>query len=118
MKRDEKEAATFAEMLAEMSHGEVDKLATKKLREIIQACKETGKKGSVTITLAIGSDPRLCEIAASVKTTKPEPKVPGQTYYTDEDGNLHNEDPRQMKLPAKIIDVSQNPPRIVGGKVD
>lgn len=108
------DGATFAELLAEMSHGEVDRLATRKLREIIKACQETGKKGSVTVTLAIGSDPRLCEIAASIKTTKPEPKVPGQSYYTDEDGNLHEEDPRQQKFPAKVIDVNNGPPRIVG----
>jgi hypothetical protein len=99
------ETATFAEFLAEMSHGSVDELATEKLREIVRACVETGNKGSITVTLTISAKMKLAEVSAKIKTTKPEPQVPGQTFYTSEDGSLHHEDPRQTKMPAKIIDV-------------
>ncbi len=108
------EADDFATFLQEMSHGEVNKLATSKLREIVAACVDTGQKGSITITFSIKAESRLAEVTAKVKTTKPEPKVPGQAYYTGADGALHNEDPRQLKLPAKVLDVSHGAPRIVG----
>lgn len=108
------EATSFAEFLAEMAHGEVDKLATAKLREIVAASVETGQKGSVTITISVTAHAKLAEISAKIKTTKPEPKVPGQSYYTGADGALHNEDPRQLKLPAKVLNVSHGAPRIVG----
>ena len=108
------ESASFAEFLQEMSHGAVDQQATDKFREIVRACMETGQSGSITVKLTIKAASKLAEVSAKISTTKPEPKVPGQTFYTSDDGNLHNEDPRQLKLPSKVIEVPAQPPRIVG----
>lgn len=72
---------------------------------MIAACASTGKKGGITLKIVCGSAGGLAELRASVTVTKPEPALPGGTYYTTETGALVNEDPRQMKLPAKVIDV-------------
>lgn len=54
-------------------------------------------------------------IAVAVKSSKPEPALPGATYFTSDDGALTTSDPRQLKLPAKVPDANSNI-RDIGGK--
>lgn len=94
----------FSQFISEFAHGSVNKTATDKLREVVAACIETGQKGSVTIKINIGADGKLAELRAMISSKKPERGLPGQVFFTTEDGNLRDEDPRQMKLPGKVLD--------------
>lgn len=108
-KHDKDEETTIAAFLEDFGHGETNKLATARLTEIVRACQETGKKGSLTIRFDVAvSAQGIAEVRASVKTTKPENALPGAAFYAGSDGRLHTEDPRQTKLPLKSIPTPDN----------
>lgn len=100
----ESEAFDFAEFLKEFGHGAPNTTATQRMREIVQACVATGRKGSITIKIDIAAHGGLAELRAAISCKKPEPQLPGSTYYTNETGELLNEDPRQLTLPTKVLD--------------
>lgn len=95
----------FGEWLKEFGRGATNKIAGDRLREIVAACETTGRKGSLSIKIEISAAAGLAEVRASVTCKKPEPALPGGAFYTDKEGNLLDEDPRQTSLPAKILDV-------------
>lgn len=103
----------FAQFLEEFAHGSLNNSATEQLRDLVAACIETGQKGSITIKIGVDVNGKLAELKAAIKTSKPQVGLPGEVMFTGEDGTLHHEDPRQMKLSAKILDIPQSTPRIV-----
>lgn len=104
MKQDDDTDRDFSQFLAEFAHGSVNTKATEKLREVVAACIETGRKGAVTIKIDITADGKLASLRAHVSSKKPEAALPGQVFFTTEAGDLRDEDPRQLKLPTKVID--------------
>jgi hypothetical protein len=97
----------FAEFLAEFGKGATNRVASERMRDIVKACAETGRKGSITIKLEVGSAGGVAELRAKISYTKPEPALPGGVYFATQDGALVEEDPRQLKLPvAKVIDIA------------
>ena len=93
----------FALWLQELGHGATNRQATEQLCKLVNACRETGKTGSLVITIKAGTSGGLAELSAAIKTTMPQPALPGGTYYVTEDGALVTEDPRQISMPAKIL---------------
>jgi hypothetical protein len=92
----------FSKFLEEFGHGATNKQASDRLRKLVKACQETSRKGKMVITIevAAGAGPgALAELRASIKTTEPQPNLPGDTYYVTEDGSLVTDDPRQQELP-------------------
>lgn len=103
----ETEAFDFAEFFAEFGKGTTNKVASQRMREIVKACTETGRKGKIVITLEVGAAGGVAELRAKISVTKPEPALPGGVYFATEDGDLVEEDPRQLKLPvARVIDIA------------
>lgn len=49
MSNDADHAEDFGDLIKEFGYGSVNEQATKQLREVISACRETQSKGSVTI---------------------------------------------------------------------
>lgn len=97
----------FADWLQEFGHGATNKQATDRLRELVAACQETGQKGSLQLTIKVGTAGGLAELKASIKTTVPQSALPGGSYYVTKDGGLVTEDPRQAELPlAKKLDIA------------
>ena len=105
----------FAAFLAAFSHGAVNEAATEKLRELVEACVENGDKGSLTIKITVDAQGKLAELDASLKLSKPEPRLPGEVFFTAEGGELSREDPRQMRIPSKILDAPASLKTINGG---
>lgn len=105
----------FADLIKEFAHGSTNKMATERLREIVKACRETGKKGAIKLTLGVNVQQGIVEIKAAISTTKPEAALPGACFYATDEGGLSDEDPRQLKLPAKIIDAPAQLKTINGG---
>lgn len=96
----------FALWLQEFGHGAANRQASEQLCQLIKACRETGKAGSLQITIKAGAADQLAELKASIKTTMPQPSLPGGSYYVTADGALVTEDPRQLNLPApRVLDL-------------
>lgn len=105
---DPKEPFNFATWLEEFAHGTTNKIASDRLTAVVQACEETGRKGSITIKIDVSTTRGLAEIRANVTVKKPEPAMPGQNFYVRADGALVDEDPKQLTLPApKVIPVRE-----------
>lgn len=95
----------LADLIRDIGHGATNKLGTKKLAELLNACRATGKKGALTIQIGVaaGQD-GIAELAINIKTSKPESKLPGGNYYLTDEGSLVTEDPKQLKLSPKVLD--------------
>lgn len=96
----------FAEWLAEFARGSANQALTKRLAEVVQACREHNGKGSITLKLSIGCAGGMAEVKAKIAYTKPDPALPSAVFFSTEGGQLVEEDPRQLKLPAKVIDIA------------
>jgi len=110
------EALDLADLIRDIGHGATNRLGSGKLAELLQACQATGKKGGLTIQIAVaaGAD-GIAEVAVAIKTSKPEAKLPGGSYYVNAEGKLVTEDPRQATLPlpravpaARVISIDNN----------
>lgn len=113
----EREPFNFATWLEELAKGSTNRIASERMAEVVKACQETGRKGSVTIKIDISAANGLAEVRAALSVKKPEPSLPGSSYYVDKGGELRDEDPRQLTLPAaKILDIAPIK-NIDGGKV-
>jgi len=96
----------FALWLQEFGHGATNKQLGNVMREVIGACQANGGKGMINLTISIGALDGLAECKAKVKVTKPMAALPGAAYYVTESGALVTEDPRQMSLPRKVLDIN------------
>lgn len=75
--------------------------ASKKLAEVIQAVKATGKPGEVTLTIKISpdkTDDRIFTLKPSVKAKIPEKGYAEGHVFIDSTGRITKEDPAQMDL--------------------
>lgn len=96
----------FALWLQEFGHGATNRQAGEQLARVVAACRETGKAGTLVLTLKVGAADNLAELKASIKTTLPQPSLPSGSYYVTEKGALVTEDPRQLQLPKKVLDIA------------
>ena len=102
----------FTRTVTEWRDGALVVEANEKLQEVIQACVDTGKSGSITLALKI--EPEQTKYGGTVLTVTPKvetknPKFdPGVGFFhvvTDEAGKavgLEREDPAQQKLFEQI----------------
>lgn len=90
----------FAQLLEQVEFGNLSQEATDAMNDLVHACTETGKAGSITLTIKlkpIGNTGQM-EIDANVKAKQPEP-TRGKTFmFCTPDNNLQREDPRQKTL--------------------
>ena len=106
-------ANDFAEFLTEFGHGAVNRELTTQLRELVAACSETGRKGSITLRINVKADGKMTAVGCDVKSAKPAPALPGEIFFATDDGGLTREDPRQTRFPARVLDVDARAPRVV-----
>lgn len=74
----------FTDWLSEHDAGTTDVQATEYLADLIHACRQTNKKGKLTIAVEV--DPTVSEeafaVTATVAVKVPEPPAAGRIYYT------------------------------------
>lgn len=92
----------ITDVLRDIRRGRPVEEATAALADVVRAVDETGKAGSVTITLHVkpakhGGPEKtlLCE----VKSKKPIADIAPAIFFSDDDGDLHRVDPRQEEMP-------------------
>lgn len=94
----------ITQVLCDIRKGRPVEEATMALADVVRAVDETGKEGSVTITLKIkpakhGGPEKT--IIAEVKAKKPIADIAGAVFFSDEEGDLHRVDPRQEEMELK-----------------
>jgi hypothetical protein len=83
--------------------------ATEALNDLVHATTETGKAGSLTLTIKmkpIGGKAGQMELETDVKAKLPTPTRGKTILFTTPDNNLSRQDPRQQTLDG-VRDVSQ-----------
>ena len=93
-------AGNFSAVVADLHRGELIDQLDDEIAEVVTAVRETGKKGSLTLTISVSSPRRGSdEVVVNAKTKAVAPKGDrlGATFY-DNDGRLQREDPRQTRL--------------------
>lgn len=95
--------------LGELRRGQfVDDLATE-MAHLIDAIRDTGRKGTLTVKLDIGlafkGDDRTLKITDAITVKAPQPEVGDTIMYATADGRLSRRDPRQMDIDdVRIVD--------------
>lgn len=91
----------FALVLSEVQKGIVADEAATALAECVAAVQQTGKKGTVTVTLTVapvsGND-SVVQVSGSVASKPPRPNAPTSFFYPDDAGNLTRNDPNALPL--------------------
>ena len=94
-----KQITPFVEWLATYKKGETDSELTHELRTLIEAVQETGKPGTVTLTLKVSrKGERQVNIIEDVKVKTPVHARSETIYFVDQHLNLQRNDPRQGVL--------------------
>jgi hypothetical protein len=91
----------FADVLSEVNKGLVADEAATRLAELVAAVRETGKKGTLRLTIEVspfsGNDD-IVKVAGAVELRAPRAEAPASIFYPDEDGNLSRNDPNTLPI--------------------
>ncbi|MFF0816603.1 hypothetical protein ACFYVR_15850 [Rhodococcus sp. NPDC003318] len=95
---DEKVVRPFADFLREANRGRVHDELTTQFHEVLAAVKDTGKVGSITLTLKISKQKKtsMIEISDDVKAKVPQLDRPAQVWFLDGNGNPTRNNPEQL----------------------
>ncbi|GAA1909199.1 hypothetical protein GCM10009737_07970 [Nocardioides lentus] len=88
----------FADFLREQSRGSTHNELTEGLHDLIAAVVETGRKGTLTLTISVApmkKDTERLLVSDLVKVSKPQPDRKESLYFADDNGNLTRNDPNQ-----------------------
>jgi len=91
----------FCVLVAGIGGGDLNAALTAKLNELVRKVQDTHKGGKVTLTLEVkpaGDIGLMVSITGKIGSKLPELNQAGSVLYAKDDGTLHVEDPRQMKL--------------------
>lgn len=101
----------FTDILREIRKGKIVDQASRQLAELVRAVDETGKSGKLTLELTVkpdkgGGSQKI--IAAAIKISIPREDLPEAIFFSDDEGDLHREEPRQGKLFTELSDDEQS----------
>lgn len=95
----------FIAVIAEMRNGQVAADISRKLNELMDAIRDTGGPGALTLklkvkpsTIDIHEGVKEVEITHSCEITKPEKPIGKAIFFVSRDGNLTRTDPDQQEL--------------------
>ncbi len=93
----------FADFLVEHARGRTHGELSDKLHELVAAVTDTGKAGSLQLTIKIAPMKKtagdMLTVSDVVKMTKPQHDRKESIFYVGDDGNLSRTDPNQAQLP-------------------
>lgn len=92
----------FADALIELSGGRTHTELSQQLHDLIAAVRDTGKKGSLTLTISVSRMKNASENTLTV-TDDVKAKLPAHdrnvsVFYADANGNLTRRDPNQLEF--------------------
>jgi len=103
----------FDEVIRQINNGQLVEEITNEMTEVIAAVRATGKKGTITVTLALhprGPNNEQMEVRPSIKGAAPELGRPISLFYVNDDDGLQRDDPLQNPLPGitSVADAAEN----------
>ena len=105
-------ARDFLSMLSDLSDGDIVAQLDEALEKVAGAAMATKKSGGISLALKVKPEGGVAVVTAQVKTTVPQAATLSTIFYTDDEGHLFREDPRQQVLPLRIAPVA-----VDGGRV-
>jgi hypothetical protein len=103
---DEVTTRPFADILMALNRGKTHAELSRQMQQLVAAVQETGKKGQISLTIAISptKSDGVLEVIDTVAVKAPTHTRAASLFYADDDANLVREDPRQQTLwpPAEI----------------
>lgn len=109
MKDSRRELLDALMVLQRLGQGHLLEELHEALNKVAEEVVETGNPGAVTITLKILTQSQgnpMIIIAESVKRTPPASTPKGAAFFAL-DGELHKEDPRQIKMDLHTVSVNR-----------
>jgi hypothetical protein len=106
----------FSYALNQMRNGKAQEEASEKLNELINACRETGTKGKITLEIEVRpdkGDSGQYFLRPSIKIKKPLFAVSDTIFWGTPDGNLQRTDPAQGDLDLKIVETKPAPTKLI-----
>jgi hypothetical protein len=99
------EIKPFAQTLQEIAKGGLHTRLSEELQQLVRAVTDTGKKGTLAITLTV-SPVKAGNVSNLVVSAKSVLKVPDgdeatAVFFSDAAGNLRRDDPNQPSLPLR-----------------
>lgn len=90
----------FSDVLREAGKGSAHKTASEQLRNVVERVLETGKTGSVTVTVKVTKAKNADHLTVVATSTSKVPAYDPQTsiYFADGNGDLTRHDPNQLAL--------------------
>jgi hypothetical protein len=89
----------FQDILTDLDNGRVHEQLSEIWPRVVKAVRENNAPGSITLTLTAKLDRGAMAVVASKITTKmPHPSAASTLFYSDEEGNLSKNDPKQLPL--------------------
>jgi hypothetical protein len=96
----------FSYALNQMRNGKSQEEASEKLNELINACRETGTKGKITLEIEVRpdkGDSGQYFLRPTIKIKKPAFAVSDTIFWGTPEGNLQRTDPAQGNLDLKVV---------------
>ena len=95
------EIRPFHEVLRDLGEGATDSELSEGLWDLVQRVQETGKAGSLHLTLSVGFDGQgRISTKDEVKVKLPEFNRPTTAFFIDGTGNPSRRDPNQPEIPG------------------
>ena len=93
-------ARPFSDWLRDQSRGKTHDELSEGLRDLVAKVKDTGKKGTITLTVTVEpmpkSDGSALIVTDEIKLKLPEFAREASLFFADDDNNLRRDDPRQL----------------------
>jgi hypothetical protein len=103
---EERVVAPFARFLQEHRGGRLSTELAEALNELVEAVTDTGKAGSLSLTVKIKpagkGDAHALFVSDDVKVKKPAAERGESLFFADSDSNLTRKDPRQPEIPGLV----------------
>lgn len=96
----------FHEWLQAHRYGRATEEWADEFAELVRRAQETQRAGTMTITIEVKPKGRTVQVTDSIKVKRPTFDREVGTYWPDDEGRLHREDPAQQKLQlADVTDI-------------
>lgn len=100
----------FAAVLQDIAAGRLHDRLSEQLADLTAAVTDTGKKGTVTLTITVApvkagvTDTLIVTGKTVAKIPEDAAATPSSVFFADAAGNLSRNDPKQLTLPLRAVD--------------
>lgn len=101
MSKEPQQTRPFSDWLREQGRGRLHEELSIALQDLVVAVEETGKKGSLVLTINVSKMKNVSKALAVtdvVNLKAPALDRPAQIFFPDRDGNLRRDDPDQLSF--------------------